>query len=135
MRSSCNPLLVGVICLSALTVPTASAQTTTEPPERPPVGVPFVDNPAIVDSHPVPVESWGRLPDERRIVVSFVTGTPACFGVHATAQETPESVTVELRGGTLPEAVGRPCIMIALTGTVEVPLAQPLGGRRVLSVT
>jgi hypothetical protein len=40
-----------------------------------------------------------------------------------------------LQSGTLPEAVGRACIMIAVSGTVEVPLASPLGSRQVLSVS
>jgi Helix-turn-helix domain len=33
--------------------------------------------------------------------------------------------TVELRGGTRPEAVERACIAIALFGTLEVPLQSP----------
>ena len=65
--------------------------------------------------------------------VNFTSGTDTCYGVHATVQETSETVTVELRSGTLPEAVGRPCILIALFGTLEVPLQEPLGDRRVLS--
>jgi hypothetical protein len=52
--------------------------------------------------------------------------------VHATVEETAENVTVALTGGTLPEAVGRACIMIAVTGTLEVPLQSPLGNRQVL---
>ncbi len=49
-------------------------------------------------------------------------------------QETAEAITVELRGGTRPDAVGRACIAIALSGTLEVPLASPIGDRQVLSV-
>jgi hypothetical protein len=102
------------------------------PPEQPPGGVVFTDNPAIVDPHPLPVQSWSRVGDG--LAVNFTTGTPQCYGVHATVQEAPDTVTVDLRGGTLPEAVGQACIMIAVAGTLEVPLAAPLGERRVLSV-
>jgi hypothetical protein len=127
-----------VICLSGLAVavagPVASAQTPVEPPEQPMNGLVFVDNPGIVDPHPMPVQSWSRVPDERVLAVHFTTGTPQCFGVHATAQETPDTVTVELHSGTLPDAVGQACIAIAMTGTLEIPLADPLGQRRVLSV-
>ena len=55
--------------------------------------------------------------------------------VGATVVETAQRVTVELRSGTLPEAVGRACIMIAVSGTLEVPLQAPLGERQVISVS
>jgi hypothetical protein len=127
-------VLVAVIILSVLGAPHASAQTTVEPPERPSAGAMFTDNPAIVDAHPMPVASWSRFADDRALAVHFTTGTPQCYGVHATTQETADTVTVEFRSGTLPEAVGRACIMIALEGTLQVPLSAPLGDRRVLSV-
>lgn len=103
--------------------PIASAETTTE----------FTDNPAIVESHPLPVESW-RVVGEDVLALQFTTGTPECFGVHAIVQETPETVAVQLRGGTLPEAVGRACIMIAVFGSLDVQLQQPLGDREVISL-
>jgi hypothetical protein len=127
-------VLVAVIILSVLGAGHASAQTTVEPPERPSAGAMFTDNPAIVDAHPTPVAAWSRFADDRALAVHFTTGTPQCYGVHATTQETADTVTVELRSGTLPEAVGRACIMIALEGTLQVPLSAPLGDRRVLSV-
>ena len=114
--------------------PQASAETV-ELPERPGAsGVAFTDNPSIVDAHPQPAESWSRVDDVRAVAVHFTTGTPHCYGVHADVVETAENVTIELRGGTLPEAVGRACIMIAVSGTLEVPLQSPLGDRQVLSV-
>jgi hypothetical protein len=124
-------LLVG---LAVWTAPVAAAEpTTVAPPEVPPGhGVVFANDPSIVDPHPMPVESWSRLGAGDVLAVHFTTGTPECYGVHATVQETAESVTVELSGGTLPEAVGRACIMIAVSGTVEVPLQSPLGNRQVL---
>ncbi|WP_102144945.1 hypothetical protein [Mycobacterium hubeiense] len=125
-----------LLALAVWCAPVAAAETTVAPPERPPgdPGVVFVDNPAIVDPRPVPVDSWSRVPNPNAVAVHFTTGTPECYGVHATVQETPDTVTVRLQSGTPPEAVGRMCIMIALDGTLEVPLASPLGDRRVLSV-
>jgi hypothetical protein len=115
-------------------VPTAGAEPTA-PPEVPPGGVVFTDNPAIVNPHPIPAESWSRAGTDNAVKVNFTSGADTCFGVHATVQETSETVTVELQSGTLPEAVGRACIMIALFGTLEVPLQGPLGDRQVLSAS
>jgi hypothetical protein len=44
-------------------------------------------------------------------------------------------VGVKLRSGTLPEAVGRACTMIAVSGTVTAVLQSPVGNRAVLSIT
>lgn len=119
--------------LAVWAAPAASAETAVLP-ERPGYpGLVFVDNPAIVDPHPVRAESFSRVADDRAVAVHFTTGTPQCYGVHATVQETAENVTVELRGGTLPEAVNRPCILIAVSGILDVPLQSPLGTRQVLT--
>jgi hypothetical protein len=126
-------LAVGV-GLGGWVVPAASAETTVLPERPGDPGVVFVDNPAVVDPHPMLAESWSRLPDEQAVALHFTTGTPECYGVHATVAETPETVTVELRGGALPEAVARPCILIAVSGTLELPLHGPLGARQVVSV-
>lgn len=120
--------------LTAVNGPAASAEPTA-PPEAPPGGVVFADNPAIVDPHPMRVESWSRAADGNAVNVNFTSGMDTCYGVHAAVHETEATVTVDLQGGTLPEAVGRACIMIALFGTLEVPLQAPLGDRRVLSAT
>jgi hypothetical protein len=96
--------------------------------------VEFTDNPSILDSHPLPLESW-RVVGEDVLALQFTTGTPECFGVHAIVHETPEAVAVELRGGTLPEALGRACIMIAVFGSLDVQLQQPLGGREVIALS
>lgn len=52
--------------------------------------------------------------------------------MHVTAHETPEAVTVQLERRTPPESVGRMCIALAVAGTVDVPLREPLGNRAVL---
>jgi hypothetical protein len=93
----------------------------------------FTDNLSIVDPHPMPVESWSRVSGDQAVAVHFTTGTPACNGVHATTRETADTVTVDLKGGSLPAAAGRMCIMLAVTGTLVVPLQSPLGDRQVLS--
>ena len=92
--------------LAAINGPVASAEPFA-PPEVPPGGVVFTDNPAIVDPHPIRVESWSRAADANAVAVNFTTGTDTCYGVHATVEETPDTVTVDLQGGTLPEAVNR----------------------------
>jgi hypothetical protein len=95
----------------------------------------FVDNPAVIDSHPQSIESWSRLPDDHTMAVQFTTGTPACFGAHVEVQETVDIIAVKLRSGTLPEAVGRACTMIAVFGTVTAELEAPVGHRAVVSIT
>ena len=131
MRTVTAVLVTGLVSV-AIGSPAASAEPTA-PPEAPPGGVVFVDNPAIVDPHPMRVESWSRAAADNAINVNFTSGTDTCYGVHATVAETGQTVTVDLKGGTRPEAVDRACIMIALFGTLEVPLAAPLGDRQLLS--
>ncbi|OBF95922.1 hypothetical protein A5790_06820 [Mycobacterium sp. 852002-51152_SCH6134967] len=126
-------LAVMAAALALWAAPAASAETAVLP-ERPGYpGLLFIDNPAIVDPHPMRAESYNRVAGDRAVGVHFTTGTPQCYGVHATVQETPETVTVELVGGALPEAAGRPCIMIAVSGILDVPLQNPLGSRQVLT--
>ncbi len=68
------------------------------------------------------------------LLVNFTAGTPDCFGVHLVTQETADAVTIELRGGTPPESVGRMCIALAVHGSAEADLQAPLGSRQVLAV-
>jgi|GEM_PF-444713 len=108
-----------------------SAPTEQNPPDP---GRTFTANPAIVGAAPIPFDSWSRVAPDR-IAVNFQIGSPDCYGVDATTTETGSTVTVALRSGKLPEAVGRMCTMIAVFGTLEIPLKQPLGNRKVLSAT
>jgi hypothetical protein len=106
-------------------------------PEAPP-GTPaamLVDDPAIVNVYPTRPQSWSRVADDRAVRLYFTVGTPDCYGVTAAVHETPDEVVVDLRTGTLPQAVDRACIAIALFGGLDVPLQEPLGARRVLSLT
>jgi hypothetical protein len=134
MRTAAVILAVG-LALAGSVAPSWAAGPVA-PPEVPDAdGVVFKDNPAIVDPRPMPVESWSRVGDDRAVAVHFTSGTPACNGVHATTDETADAVTVTLTGGSLPASAGRMCIMLALTGTLIVPLQSPLGDRQVFSGT
>jgi hypothetical protein len=115
---------------------TAGAPEPATPPEGPPgnTGVVLTDNPSIVNSRPLRFDSWSRLTTDDALALHFTIGSPECSGVHATVRETTETVAVELRSGSLPEAVGRMCTMIAVFGMLDVPLQSPLGDRTVLSV-
>ncbi|MGA5466430.1 hypothetical protein [Mycobacterium sp. NPDC050041] len=117
-------LLIGI----ATSVPaTAQADPDTDG------SVEFVDTPQIVDSHPLQVNSWTVQDGGRTLRLRFTAGTPECFGVHATVLENADTVEVRLRSGARPEAVARACIMIAVSGTLDVPLAEPLAHRTVLT--
>jgi len=95
----------------------------------------FVDNPAIVDAYPTRPQAWSRLPGDRSVRLHFTIGTPECYGVTVETSETDEQVVVELKTGTVPTATDRACIMIALSGGLDVPLHYPLGDRPILSLT
>jgi hypothetical protein len=131
------------LAVLALAAPGVAAAEPAQPPtvtqiDEQPVpegGTPFADNPAIVSPHPQQIDSWHRLPDPRSLGVSFTTGTPQCFGVHAEVQETPDIIAVKLRSGSLPEAVDRACIAIAVFGTLTAPLDSPVGDRAIVSIT
>ena len=134
MRVATATVMTALV-LTAGGVPVAAAETTA-PPEVPAGGrMVFKDNPAIVDPHRAAIESWSRATVGNAVAVNFASGTPECSGVHATVVETPDTVTVDLQAGTLPEAYGRMCIMLAVFGTLEVPLQSPLGDRQVLSAS
>ncbi|MFC8045961.1 hypothetical protein [Nocardia sp. NPDC057353] len=94
---------------------------------------PFTAAPELVDAQPIPFTSYSRVGADR-IAVVFETGSPECYGVDATVTaETDSTVTVELRAGSRPDAANRMCVMIAVTGSLEVQLPSPLGQRLVLS--
>lgn len=129
-------VLLGIAAAAPVAAEPAPRPTITQIPEKPQdSGVTmFVDTPAIVDPRPQAIESWGRVPDDRAIVVRFTSGTPECYGVHAEVQETVDIVAVKLQHGTLPEAVDRACIAIGVFAEIPVGLHAPLGDRAVVSV-
>jgi hypothetical protein len=137
----CASAAAGVLAICGLFgpgIPSAAAEPiVTTIPERPtpPGQTTFADNPAIVDSRPQAIESWSRQPEADALAVHFTTGTPECYGVHAEVQETADIIAVKLLSGTVPEAAGRACIMIAVFGTLTVGLDAPVGNRAVVSIT
>jgi uncharacterized membrane protein len=133
MRAAAVFLSAGVV-LAGWGAPAAAAADPVAPPEVPNAeGVVFKDNLSVVDPRPMAVESWSRVSNDRALAVQFTSGTPACNGVHATTSETADAVTVTLTGGSLPTQPRRMCIMLAVTGTLVVPLRSPLGDRQVFS--
>jgi hypothetical protein len=138
-RRSVTSILLTAGSLAAA-IPAAAqpaVPTITQVPERAQADgfTQFVDTPSIVDPRPQSIESWGRLPDERAIIVRFTSGTPECYGVHAEVQETADIVAVKLQHGVLPEAVNRACIAIGVVASLPVGLQAPLGHRAVVSIT
>ena len=71
--------------------------------------------------------------DDHTVAVHFVTGTPECYGAYATVEETDTTVIVTLRTGALPEAADKMCILVAVFGSLDVPLSRPLGDRHVVN--
>ena len=112
----------------------ADEQTGTPVPADPAAasGVVFVRTPNLLDARPTEVSAW--TPTPAGIAVGFTTGPQSCYGVDATVSETADTVIVELRTGTLPEAFGRACTMNLVYGTLDVPLSSPIGDREVRSL-
>ncbi|WP_213932086.1 hypothetical protein [Rhodococcus sp. B50] len=134
MRSvvrACRGITVLAMCLLIAACGSSAPDVPALPEEPVPAGATeFSPRADIVDAHPLTIMSWSRVSDDR-ISLHFETGTPECFGVDATVTETDETVTVALLGGTLPEMQDRMCVMVAVVGTLEVPLRSPLGDRAV----
>lgn len=130
--------VVAVVALSMWATPAAAQPPSPVPIPETPAGTPvtmFVDDPAIVNAYPTRPQAWSRLPGDRSVRLHFTIGTPDCYGVTVATSETEDHVVVDLKTGTLPTAVDRACIMIALSGGLDVPLHYPLSDRPVLSAT
>lgn len=134
MRVVLSAIVAG-LCLNIVPVAAHAAPTTTEPVERPLSSdeLLFADRADITDVAPLRLDSWSRLDGARGIRVYFVSGTPACYGVHATTSQSADAVTVDLRSGALPESAGKMCSAKAVLGALDIPLDTPLGDRAVLS--
>ncbi|MFE5790894.1 hypothetical protein [Rhodococcus erythropolis] len=92
----------------------------------------LTDSADLTDAHPVSVASYSLVDGAGdRIAVHFVSGTPECFGAHASVDETTSEVTVRVSVGTLPAAVGKACTMEVVDATLDLLLDAPLGERTV----
>lgn len=133
MRVVATSAVAGLLLLAGCPTAAAEPNPVVVPEVAPAPGrTLFTDNPAIVDPHMTMIESFSR--DGDGLLVNFTAGTPDCFGIHLVTHETADTVTIELRGGTPPESVGRMCIALAVHGNAEVALQAPLGFRQVLAV-
>lgn len=121
------------LALAVGLAPTASAEATPLPEVPVSAGTTFVDDPAIIDPHPLAAESWSRLDPEPAVALNISLGSPDCYGVHATAVETDQTVTVTLTAGRRSDRERMVCTMMIMPGTIAVPLANPVGGRAVLT--
>jgi hypothetical protein len=92
-----------------------------------------IDDPFLVHGRPLPIDTWSRDKSNGVLSVQFSLASPGCSAVHAAVDETADAVTVELRVGTRPDAIGRMCTMIVVPATLEVALRAPLGTRTALS--
>jgi hypothetical protein len=85
-------------------------------------------NPDVVDAHPTGVDHFAIGPDGRTVVVYYWGGSQACFGLQrvdvATDPAAPTTITVF--EGTLPEAVGMACDMMAVLKSAVVTLDEPI---------
>lgn len=139
MRRAVTTAHAGLILVGGLLIvaPTASADPPVPPVDAPPEvqadhwRTVFVDNPMILNPQVTSVESWSRVGGG--LAVNFTGGPAECFGVHATVEETADAVTVNLDSGVPPEAIGRMCITLAVPGTLDIALDEPLGDRVVLT--
>ena len=68
-----------------------------------------------------------------RWVVDLGAGGRAAVTVHATAAETDQTVVVTLTSGRRSDRERMVCTMMIMPGTIVVPLANPVGGRAVLT--
>lgn len=98
------------------------------------VGTMFEATPDLVRSTTTPFESWSQV-SPNTIAIHFVTGTPECYGANAEVTETPTQVLITLHTGTKPDAVDKSCIMVAVYGTMQMTLSEPVGSREILNAT
>lgn len=119
------------LALAVGLAPTASAEQTPLPEVPATPGTTFVDDPSIRDAYPVTPESWSRLDPEPALALNISIGSPDCYGVHATVQETEQTVVVTLTSGRRSDREQMVCTMMIMPGKVVVPLAGPVGDRTV----
>ena len=74
--------------------------------------------------------------DDTTIEVRFYNGVEPCYGVdHATVEQSPAAVIVEVGVGSNPAAGGVACIEIAELQAVRLTLTRPLGDRAIVDAS
>ena len=131
VRAGLRTSVAGLLLVVGI-APTASADPAPLPEAPVSPGTTFVDDPAILDAHPLTAESWSRLDPEPALALNISVGSPDCYGVHAAVQETEQSVAVTLTSGRRSDRERMVCTMMIMPGKIIVPLSNPVGERTVL---
>ena len=86
-----------------------------------------------VDRGRIAVTSFYRY-DATHLAINYTNGVPECYGSAGVAQveETADAVVVTIPRIPARNRTGRACIDIALLSSLDITLAEPLGGRPVL---
>lgn len=86
-----------------------------------------------VDRGRIAVTSFYRY-DATHLAINYTNGVPECYGSAGVPQveETAEAVVVTIPRIPARNRTGRACIDIALLSSLDITLAEPLGGRPVL---
>jgi hypothetical protein len=88
--------------------------------------------PGMAEVRPYGFEAAAPAADGRSLRITFWGGVEPCFVLdRVDVDEAPDAVTVTLYAGSDPGARDVACIEIAKYMAVDVPLAAPLGTRRV----
>ena len=63
------------------------------------------------------------------VLARFWNGVHSAYGATARVTESPSAVTVHVRTGVLPEALGRPVVALAERHELQIVLSRPIGRR------
>ena len=97
-----------------------------------PDGAPELREPRddLMEAQPLAWSSWQEV-EPGVIEVTFLTGPASCLGVHASVDQGPEQVVINLTQGAYPGAE-ETCRAIALQARMRITLESPLDGRDVV---
>lgn len=124
------PVLVAVLVLGACSPASDGGTTGSDAPTTPAPAGRLEVRDDLVETQAVTWRSW-RVVEPQALEFTVTAGAPDCHGVRPEVVESDSAVRVRLLVGRLPEAAERSCQAIALESVVVVPLAAPLGDRRV----
>lgn len=113
---------------------TSPSTVSTDTAGPPPAGGARVvqPTPGLDNVVPTAIDS-AVIADETTVEVRFYNGVEPCYGVdHATVEQSPTAVIVEVGIGSNPAAGDVACIEIAELQAVRLTLAEPLGDRAIV---